>query len=219
MAMAIERYLKDFGKPESFVVADEIGMLPSPAAQPAEPVAPQPPPLPVAAPVDLEAERAEALERGRLEGQRTAEERLNEAFEEERGRHRDEINELRTRYEQDFTTVLATRYDALCDELVEAVGAQVTRILAPVFEQSLNEQMVAALADAIRQTMKDRSATIMTVTGPASIFDNLKSALGEDAAQLEFVESDEFDLTVRIDDAVLCTRLSEWAERLREVLP
>ena len=219
MAIAIERYLKDFGKPETFVVADDIGLLPGPPEpQDAVMVAPQST-LPVAAAVDVEAERAEAMERGRLEGAQAAEIRLNEAFEEERGRHRDEINELRTRYEQDLTTVVATRYDALCDELVEALGAQVTRILAPLFEQSLSEQMVASLATAIRQTLKDRTATVMTVTGPASIFENLKTALGEDAAQLEFVESDEFDLTVRVDDAVLCTRLSEWADRLREVLP
>ncbi|WP_136659709.1 hypothetical protein [Nitratireductor sp. XY-223] len=219
MAIAIERYLKDFGKPETFVVADDIELLPGPPEpQDAVTVAPQST-LPVAAAVDVEAERAEAMERGRLEGAQAAEIRLNEAFEEERGRHRDEINELRTRYEQDLTTVVATRYDALCDELVEALGAQVTRILAPLFEQSLSEQMVASLAAAIRQTLKDRTATVMTVTGPASIFENLKTALGEDAAQLEFVESDEFDLTVRVDDAVLCTRLSEWADRLREVLP
>ena len=219
MAIAIERYLKDFGKPETFVVADYIGLLSEPAEPPAAAPLKRDPPLPVAAPVDLEAERADAMERGRAEGTEAAETRLNEAFEEERGRHRDEINELRTRYEQDFSTVVASRYDALCDELVETVGAQVTRILAPVFEQSLSEQMVASLAEAIRQTLKDRSATVMTVTGPASIFENLKNALGEDAAQLEFIESDEFDLTVRIDDAVLCTRLSEWADRLREVLP
>ncbi|MDA4847530.1 hypothetical protein [Hoeflea poritis] len=219
MALAIERYLKDFGKPETFVVSDDIGLLSGPSElPPIEAVAPEPS-LPVAAPVDLEAEVAEAMERGRAEGAEAAEARLTEAFEEERGRHRDEINELRTRYEQDFSTVVASRYDALCDELVETVGAQVTRILAPVFEQSLSEQMVTSLAEAIRQTMKDRSATVMTITGPASVFDNLKNALGDDAAQLEFIESDEFDLTVRIDDAVLCTRLSEWAGRLREVLP
>lgn len=219
MAVAIERYLKDFSKPEPFVLADETDVF-SARREPVSPAVDAAAQLvQAAAPVDVEGEKAVAFEQGKREITEALAAAHEQELEAERSRHRDELNELRTRYEQDFSTAVATRYDTLCNELVETIGAQVTRVLAPVFEQALTTQMVESLAGTIRQCLKDKSATTMTVSGPASVFEALRGELGDDAAMMEFVESEEFDLTIHIDDAVLCTRLSKWADRLREVLP
>ncbi|MCY6382386.1 hypothetical protein [Hoeflea prorocentri] len=219
MAVAIERYLKDFGKPEPYVLADEPDIFPARPEPVSSVVETVPQPVHTAAAIDIEGERAAAFEQGKREATQALLATHEQELEGERGRHRDEVNELRTRYEQDFSTALATRYDTLCNDLVETIGAQVTRVLAPVFEQALTTQMVESLAETIRQCLKDKSATTKTVSGPASVFEALRERLGDDAALMEFVESEEFDLTIHIDDAVLCTRLSKWADRLREVLP
>ncbi|MEX3007034.1 hypothetical protein [Hoeflea sp. TYP-13] len=219
MAIALERYLKDFGQPETFVLSEDIGLMgEQPATAPVEQHIPDQA-APAAPLIDIEAEKAAAFENGKQEAAVAFEASLNEQMEAERSKHREEINELRTRYEQDFSTVIATRYDTLSNDLVETIGSQVTAILAPLFERTLSEKMIDSLAETMRLSLRDRAVSKIAVTGSASMFDALKEALADDAAQLEFIEGDAFDLTIRIDDTVLSTRLSEWADRLRELLP
>ena len=58
----------------------------------------------------------------------------------------------------------------------------------------------------------------IAVRGPLSLFETLKASLGPRAANLDFVETPGFDLTVAIDEAVFETRMAEWSTTLSEVL-
>ncbi len=215
MAAAIERYLKDFGQPEPFVLAPEME-----AAAPAfDLVETEPESLPPPEPaIDVEAERAEAFERGRQEAGEALAAAHAAELEAVRSRHLEELNELRTHFEQDFSTTLAARFDQLAGDLIDTVGDHVGRIVAPMLEQALTDRMVAELSGAISATLTDREGTRVVVSGSVSMHGALAEALGERAAQLDFTPSESFDLTVRIDETVLATRLSEWATTLREVL-
>lgn len=218
MAIAIERYLKDFSQPDTFMLSADLDAGP----QSDQLAMPEPDPV-VAAPseepaIDIEAERAAAFE----EGSRQAADMLSAThqaeLEAERSRHLEEINEMRTRFEQDFSTTLAARFDQLTTELSESIGEQVARIVAPFLERSLSEQMIEQLAAAISQVLADQDGVRVAVSGSPSMFEALKTALGDRAAQLDYTEADSFDLTVQLEDTVLSTRLSQWADTLREIL-
>lgn len=218
MAIAIERYLKDFSQPDSFMLSPDLAAEP----QSDQPPMLEPDPVVAALPeepaVDIEAERAAAFE----EGSRQASEMLTAThqaeLEAERSRHLDEINEMRTRFEQDVSTTLAARFDQLAEELSESIGEQVARVVAPFLERSLSEQMIEQLALAIAQVLADQDGVRIAVSGSPSMFEALKTALGDRAAQLDYTEADSFDLTVQLEDTVLSTRLSQWADTLREIL-
>lgn len=218
MAIAIERYLKDFSQPERFVLSADLAPAPEPdhltmiEPEPAATAVPEEPAF------DIEAERSAAFERGSREATDLLAATHQAEMEAERSRHLEEINEMRTCFEQDFSTTLAQRFDQLATELSESIGEQVARVVAPFLERSLSEQMIGHLAGAIAQVLADHEGTRVAVSGSQSMFESLKTALGDRAAQLDFTEADGFDLTARLEDTVLSTRLSEWADTLREIL-
>jgi hypothetical protein len=218
MAVAIERYLKDFGQPEPFVLTGDLDARDEPSQLKSLEPAPAVVPVPSEPEFDIEAERSAALELGKQQAAETLAAEHQTELEAERSRHLEEINEMRTRFEQDFSTTLAARFDQLAIEMSETIGEQVARIVAPFLEQALSERMVAQLGTAIAGSLADGEATRIAVSGSPSMFEALSTALGDKAAQLDFSESETFDLTVRLDDTVLSTRLSEWASTLREVL-
>ncbi len=216
MAVAIERYLKDFGRPEPCIPPVEA--VPEPDPLPVleqNPVAPAVPEEPA---FDIEAERAAAFERGSREATELMAATHQAELEAERSRHLEEINEMRTRFELEVSTTLAARLHELAGELSETIGEQVARVVAPFLEQTLAERMVAQLAAAIAEVLADWDGIRVAVSGSPSMFEALQTALGERAAQLDFTEAEAFDLTVRLEDTILSTRLSEWADTLREVL-
>lgn len=218
MAVAIERYLKDFSQPEPFVLSVDLSPAPEPdhlqILEPASPIAA----VPEEPAFDIEAERTAAFERGSREAADLLTATHQAELEAERSRHLEEVNELRMQFEQDFSTTLAARFDQLASELSESIGEQVARVVAPFLERALSEQMIGQLAAAIAEVLADQEGIRISVSGSPSMFDSLKTALGDRAAQLEFTEGEAFDLTARLDDTVMSTRLSEWADTLREVL-
>ena len=217
MAAAIERYLKDFGQSDPFVLAPAVEAANPLALDLVEAVAENAPPaMPE---VDIEAERAAAYQRGQQEAADTLALAHATELEEERVRHLEELNELRTRFEQDFSTTLAARFDQLAGDLIDTVGDHVARIVAPILEQALTDRMVAELSGAISATLTDQEGIRIAVSGSPTMHEAIAEALGERAQQLDFTPADSFDVTVRIDETVLATRLSEWAVSLREVLP
>lgn len=66
--------------------------------------------------------------------------------------------------------------------------------------------------------MHDREAVRIQVRGPQSLFEPLRTALGERAGNLQFIETPGFDLTVSIDGNLFETRLSEWSSALSGAL-
>ena len=216
MAAAIERYLKDFGQSDPFVLAPAVDADDTPSLGLIETV--EETITPAMPAIDIEAECAAAYDRGQKEAADTLALAHATELEAERARQLEELNELRTRFEQDFSTTLAARFDQLAGDLIETVGDHVARIIAPALEQALTDRMVAELSGAISATLTDREGTRIAVSGSPSMHESIAEALGDRAEQLDFTPSEAFDLTVRIDETVLATRLSEWAVSLREVL-
>ncbi len=218
MALAIERYLKDFSQPERVVLSVETPTATTGVTREAIVLPPETVEMAQAPAIDLDSVRAEAFELGRQEAALAHDTKHSAVVEELRSLHVDELNALRTEYEQGVSTLIAERYDILAAELIETIGAQVTRVLAPVMEKAMSDRMIEQLVVLLGEAFEEPEVSRITASGAPSLCEELKRALKDKSARLKFVENDVFDLNVSIDDAILSTRLSEWAGRLREVL-
>src|SRR5438445_818949 len=90
------------------------------------------------------------------------------------------------------------------------IGALIAEAVADA-EAALQARLAAAHEAALE-------AERIGVRGPLSLFEPLKAALGDRAANLDFTEAPGFDLTVTIDETVFETRIAEWSASLSEVL-
>ncbi len=168
--------------------------------------------------VDIEAVRAEAFRKGRLEAFEESAALHQADLDLERQRHREALEEMRTRYEQDYATVIASRFDAMANGLSEVIGAQVGDVLAPFLDARIQRAVVTELAEAIKASMNDDETAAISVTGPAGLHDGLKAHFNERNVTFSFAETDELDLTVEFDGTLFTTRLGEWSEALKEAL-
>ncbi|CAN7390617.1 hypothetical protein LJR234_002514 [Mesorhizobium amorphae] len=118
----------------------------------------------------------------------------------------------------DLGAAVAARIEAMEARLTGLVGATVGRIIGGIVTDDLQKRSIEALARTIGEAVADSEAVRISVRGPLSLFETLKTSLGPRAAQLDFVESPGFDLTVAIDETVFETRIAEWSASLSEIL-
>lgn len=212
MSVQLARYLKDFSAPSQ--------AAPSffPSSGFAGPSAPALPAQPAAPPVDVEAERAEAFAEGRAAAEAELTARHDVELQALRQAHVEEIEALRSRYEEDYAKALAARFSGLTEAVADLVAAQAAQVLAPVLTEMLTKGAVADLARMIAAGLGAGEGLTVTVKGPASLFQQLKSHFGENAPAFRHVEMQDVDLTVEFGEAVLVTRMAAWADTVRKVL-
>ena len=212
MSASLARYLKDFSEPQSLplpLMAD--GFADSVDEDLALPAV-------VEAPVDIEAERAEAYSRGH----EAASEELQQRFGEERqaliAAHAEEIAALRERYEAEAAASIAAGLQEIAAATAQAVSDQTAVILAPLLDEALVAKAVSDMADLIRDAMLEGDVGTVNVRGPLHLFEKLKAALGASAPLLRHVEAPDLDISVDIGESALVTRMSAWSASLKKVL-
>ena len=214
MTASIARYLKDFGEPTPPppILAEDPGSFDFGDSFPAAPDDPREVP-------DIAADRAEAHAEGYEAGIAEARTSWEAEREELQKAHAEAIAEIRAKYEADIATVVEKKLGEAALLIAQAVSDQTARVLAPVVEQALVSKAVADLADLLRAAILEGDAAIITVQGPAHLFEKLSAALGiEHAGLLRHVESSDLDIAADVGGSALVTRLSAWSARLQEVL-
>jgi hypothetical protein len=211
MSIALSRYLKDFGESQPAAPILDVDDFAGEGLSGFGQAAPEPE-------IDIEAERREAYSEGyaaatleltekhELESQATAQ------------RHQREIEELRLRYEVEAAAVIASRLRDIAEEVANLVSASAAAAIAPVMTQALADKATASLAAQLREALEEGAAGPVVVRGPVRLFDLLKQELGEHSGSIRHLETDDIDLAVELADAVLVTRISEWAASLKKVL-
>lgn len=211
MSASIARYLKDFGTPPPPpVIDDELDMF---AHDVTDVLA-----LPAEEPVDLEAERAEAHAKGRQEAADEWEQRWSADRAALVEAHETEMAALRERLEGELAATIADRIEAFATATAQEVGEQTARVLAPLVEEAVVNKATADLAELVKAAILEGEVNAVTVRGPTPMFEALRTRLGDTAAVIRHVETDDIDLTVELGDASLVTRMSAWSASLKKVL-
>lgn len=217
MSVQLARYLKDFGapprapasflKPPAFAADDmAAGADEAPAMVPAAP------------PVDVEAERAEAFAEGRAEAEAELSARHAAEIASREEAHAAELAALAERYEGQYAAALAERFATMAAGTADLVAAQVAPVLAPLLGEALTARAVSDLAAMVAEGLQAGEGMTITVKGPESLFEKLKSHFAEPAPVFRHVEMQDVDLTVEFGETVLVTRMAAWADTVRKVL-
>ncbi|MEQ8448956.1 MAG: hypothetical protein RIB97_04645 [Nitratireductor sp.] len=140
------------------------------------------------------------------------------ALEAERDRHAAEVAALQAGIGEQLGTAIRDRFEAAEKRLLDLTAEVVSRVLGPVLAEDLQHRSVARLAEIISAAIRDTETAKIRVHGPMSLYQALETALGDQAALLEFTESNGLDLSVDLDGSVYETRLSEWSVSAAKVL-
>jgi hypothetical protein len=210
MSASIARYLKDFGSPPPpQVMVEDMDLFAPDISE----FAPQ-----VEEPVDLDAIRAEAFEKGRGEATEEQQRRWDEERTALVDAHRAEIMALQERFEGELADMMAARLQEFAASTAQAVADQTANLLAPLIDEAIVVKTVADLAELVQAAILEGEVKTLTVKGPTEMFERLRARLGEDAVVIRHIEASDIDLTVDFGDASLVTRMSAWSASLKKVL-
>ncbi len=214
MTRMLSRYLKDFGAEQPAPAAPPAPVLRSMPFEDTM-IFPEPEELPM---VDLAAERREAY----AEGHEAATLSLSEAHQEELDAimvaHEAALEELKQKFETEAVERIAENFQHMATAMGLAVSAEVARALSPIITETLTQKAIDELASRVTASVLDGAVGPIAVSGRRVMFDSLAAKIDPDGVLLTFVEAQDVDLCVTIGDTVLVTRMSAWADSLRNVL-
>lgn len=136
----------------------------------------------------------------------------------ERDNHAAERDELRRNLGTEAVALIEQRFAAMEQHLLSLTTAAAARILGALLTEEVQKRSIAALAERIRQALRENEGVRVRVMGPQSLSEALEAALGDHPGTIEFTERPSFDLSVNIDSSIYETRLSEWSADLAGVL-
>lgn len=137
----------------------------------------------------------------------------------ERERHAAEMEALERQFGEVMGTSVVDEMAAMRETVTTLVTAVTARILGPVLTADIQRRAVDTLAATVRAAIEDDESIRVKVSGSPALYEGLRAAIGEDIAHFfDFSESPATDLTVRIDERVFETRLSEWSAAMEESL-
>jgi hypothetical protein len=145
--------------------------------------------------IDLEAERKEAFDEGYAKARAELEEHFAGQLVTIAEDHQHEVVAQEERHDSEVMRVIHARFFDMTVAISQSVADQTLQALLPIIDADVARRSVTALADAVRKAMTEEKAADVLVRGPETI-----------------------DILVEINESVLTTRLSVWAQSLAEVM-
>jgi len=154
----------------------------------------------------------------RSEEREAARLRLEQALEEERERHREELAAEREIWIQQEALQLSSQIIRAVGNLEAALSEKVARILASVIPDALKQNAIAEFTEILGTILSGENGSLLRVTGPEDILSAIKAGMALREGLVEFVPTDEVEVTLVAGDTMVQTQLGAWAERLQALL-
>ena len=213
---ALADYLEDFGSLGA--PAPQVVPFAFPEAGPADAFPAIELPMPLPAADDIEERIHEAVERAETDLTERLTAQYEAMLEAERERHAGEMEALGREAGETLAARIAAEFAAAQETVTGLVTNVVSRILGPLLTEDIARRSVAALAEALQAAMNDAEGVRIRITGSPVLYEALCAAAGDKVDHFDFTESASVDLSVRIDESLFETRVSEWSTAMEKAL-
>lgn len=176
-------------------------------------------PAQVQSPPDRQAELIRAAEaQVRAEEREAARRQLRETLDAEREKHREELAVQRELWvEQEAAQLSAQIIDSL-GNLERVLSDRVARILASIIPEALQQKALAEFNEILGTILSGDISAVLKVTGPEDMLKAIQTRIATRDGIVEFVPSDDVDVSLVAGDTTIQTQLSSWSIRLKEAL-
>ncbi len=167
--------------------------------------------------IDYELKVKEAFAAGRESGQSEA----AVLFEAEKIRLEREFQEQLAAADAQFLEQTGARMAAQISDGLAAMAAELSgslaAVLAPLVEESLRERAIAGFVSEVGRLTKGLEGTAVDVSGPRHLLEALRKQPEIDSIRFTFTEAQQAELSLKLDDAVVETRLGRLIDALKDL--
>lgn len=199
MSAVFAQFLEDFGAPESNHVLPAISQ---PLGEGATEVALNE--------ADLELAKTQAYQ----EGMTAARTELEAQFEAQvaalNEEHNAKVKQLQDELGQNIAQKLAADLQNHASDFAQTIRQNITDILAQLIDQTIIDQSIDELEQAILKTLAHDETTSIKLHGPQDLLTTIGDKLGESFSKIEVIHNDQIELSISFDDQILSTKINEW---------
>jgi hypothetical protein len=206
-ALALERFLVE--------IAPDSGS----GARPRAAKAPLEPSTPAVAAEAIEAQLAQAYERGRAQAAAEAEEILTARLRQELAAAEGKLAAARAAWVEQESGRLAERLESGLREIELAVKNAVARILKPFLLDRVRLAAIESLAATIADVVRHAEGARVEMAGPADLTGAVTERMTALGIGAEVREAPGPDMRVTIGLTALETSLAAWTTRIEEAVP
>jgi hypothetical protein len=205
----IAQYLNQFGKANG-------ASIPPPQAQS---LLLKPRPLPVAPPppINIDAELAEAAERGRQSALEAARAEFAAALDLERRSWEEAEAARRIAWQATEYAIFADKIERAMAAIEDKVAAAVVRILKPFLNDERARQITKALSENLSRILSNDTPPMLKITGPQALLNVLRDKMSAHAVNVEYVPSAGVDVTIEANQTVIQSQLQAWIDHIASV--
>ncbi len=168
---------------------------------------------------EMAARLAEAYERGRQEGRREAQAKLEELRTAEGAAAQELVEAERIAFQLNQYAQLEGTIRAGFAEIGENIGAAVARILAPFLAGEVVKHATDELCKNVARLCAGRSPGLITIRGPERLLSRLRQRMPDLPTAVEYVEDNGVEAVVEANPTQIVTELRPWADLLASLDP
>ena len=211
---ALADYLEDFGPRRA--PAPEVLHFAMPEAHPQEAFSLGGPPLALPEADDVEERIREAVDSAEADLTTRLTAQYEAMLEAEREAHAAEVERLGREAGGALAARISSEFAATQETVTGLVTTVVSRILGPLLTEDITRRSVTSLAEALKSALADAEGVRVRITGSPALYEALCAAAGDKVDLFDFTEGASMDLSVRIDESLFETRVSEWSAAMEK---
>ncbi|PSH68159.1 hypothetical protein CU102_14630 [Phyllobacterium brassicacearum] len=166
--------------------------------------------------IDYELQIKEAFNAGREAGQAEA----SVLFEADKVRLEREFQEqleaADTLFMEQTGARMATQISEGLATMAAELSGSLAAVLAPLVEEKLREQAITAFVREVERLTKGLEGMVADVTGPGHLLETLRKRPEIDPIRFTFTEAARAELSLKLDDVVVETRLGRLIDALKD---
>jgi hypothetical protein len=205
----IAQYLNQFGKANG-------ASIPPPQPQSLL-LKPRPVPAPSPPPINVDAELAEAAERGRQSALEAARAEFASALDLERRSWEEAEAARRIAWQATEYAIFADKIERAMAAIEDKVASSVARILKPFLNEERAKQITEALSENLSRILSNDAPTMLKITGPQALLNVLRDKMSAHAVNVEYVPSSGVDVTIEANQTVIQSQLQAWMDHIASV--
>jgi len=165
----------------------------------------------------VEAQVAEAFERGRQQGFAEARDTAAANLERDLADREEHARADRLVFQNEECAKLADRIASGLAEVETRVAESVARILKPYLAQEQAKRVTQSLSENLNRILSGEFGATLKISGPDSILAALRDRLAAREVQVEYCLQPGVDLTVEAQHTVIRTQLQAWTDLINSL--
>jgi hypothetical protein len=160
----------------------------------------------------IEVQIAEAYQRGCRDGVIAARAEAAAIVKREIASLREQAGRAQADFERNAYAKVADAVSTGLQAIEQRIASAVARLIRPLVSHAMAERIIEDLCDQLGRLRLGGTAKLIKISGPERLLTALRQRAGDLAANIEYSQNNEVEVSITADDTMIGSQLQSWAD-------